>query len=767
MRETRSQAASFRGGDPVRHAGASRRFGGRIVNVVVLGGGGREQAIAWACRRHGHSVVLAGSLDQVDLDGVSLVIPGPEGPLVEGVADTCAKLGVPCFGPSAELARLESSKGYARELAASLNIPGPAFARFEARAHEAAAKWFDQLGRPVVVKLDGLAGGKGVTIPASDAETYAAIGITTEPFVLEVRMSGPECSLLALCDGRIAKALPLAQDHKRIGEGDTGPNTGGMGAYAPASVPYPADELVAMFVQPVLDHLAAAGTPYVGVLYAGLMLTADGPRLVEYNVRFGDPETQAVLPLVRSDLAELALACTRGDLASAPLDIEPGAACTVVAAAPGYPTAPVLGGQILTTVGCGERNQLSEESRALLFPAGMADGVVTGGRVLSITGLGDDLAAARAAAYEAMSHVKFDGMQVRRDIGWRAPGTALTSYASTGVDIAEGNRAVERMRSAVERTHGAEVLRGVGSFGGVFSAKAIAAMDDPVLVASTDGVGTKVELAARLGQVRSVGHDIVNHCIGDVLVQGARPLFFLDYVASSTLEADLVADVVTGMAEACETAGCALLGGETAEMPGVYAPGTFDVAGTMVGVAERASLLPRANVAVGDVLLGVASSGPHTNGYSLLRRVFAWAAMDVIPAGLDRPLGAALLQPHRNYLGVLGDVVASGRAKALAHITGGGLLENVPRVLPDGVDARIELDSWPVPPLFELVRELTPRLDDQELYRTLNMGIGMVVVCAAGDVEAVQGAIGEPTWVIGELVAAGNGGRPTVQLSRA
>ncbi len=711
--------------------------------------------------------MLVGSLDQVDLDGVSLVIPGPEGLLVEGVADTCAKLGVPCFGPSAELARLESSKGYARELAASLNIPGPAFARFEARAHEAAAKWFDQLGRPVVVKLDGLAGGKGVTIPASDAETYAAIGITTESFVLEERMSGPECSLLALCDGRIAKALPLAQDHKRIGEGDTGPNTGGMGAYAPAPVPYPADELVAMFVQPVLDHLAAAGTPYVGVLYAGLMLTADGPRLVEYNVRFGDPETQAVLPLLRSDLAELALACTRGDLASAPLDIEPGAACTVVAAAPGYPTAPVLGGQILTTVGCAERNQLSEESRALVFPAGMADGVVTGGRVLSITGLGDDLAAARAAAYEAMSHVKFDGMQVRRDIGWRAPGTALTSYASTGVDIAEGNRAVERMRSAVERTHGAEVLRGVGSFGGVFSAKAIAAMDDPVLVASTDGVGTKVELAARLGQVRSVGHDIVNHCIGDVLVQGARPLFFLDYVASSTLEADLVADVVTGMAEACETAGCALLGGETAEMPGVYAPGAFDVAGTMVGVAERASLLPRANVAVGDVLVGVASSGPHTNGYSLLRRVFAWAAMDVIPAGFDRPLGAALLQPHRNYLGVLGDVVASGRAKALAHITGGGLLENVPRVLPDGVDARIELDSWPVPPLFELVRELTPRLDDAELYRTLNMGIGMVVVCAAGDVEAVQGAIGEPTWVIGELVAARSGSRSTVQLSRA
>ncbi len=197
------------------------------------------------------------------------------------------------------LAALESSKGFARQLATSLGIPGPAFARFAAGDVDAALAWWHELGGPVVVKLDGLAGGKGVTVPADDAETEAAIRAAGEAFVLEERMTGPECSLLALCDGRRAVALPLAQDHKRIGEGDTGPNTGGMGAYAPAPIPYSADELLATFVQPVLDHLAAAGTPYVGVLYAGLMLTADGPRLVEYNVRFGDPEAQAVLPLLR------------------------------------------------------------------------------------------------------------------------------------------------------------------------------------------------------------------------------------------------------------------------------------------------------------------------------------------------------------------------------------------------------------------------------------------------------------------------------------
>jgi phosphoribosylamine--glycine ligase/phosphoribosylaminoimidazole synthetase len=712
------------------------------MRVAVLGGGGREQAIAWACRRHGHDVTLAADLDGVDLAATDLVIPGPETALVAGAADRCAAAGVPCFGPTGDLARLESSKGHARELATSLGIPGPAFARFADGDVDGALTWWRSLRRPVVVKLDGLAGGKGVTVPNDDAETEAAIRAAAEPFVLEERMTGPECSLLALCDGRRAIVLPLAQDHKRIGEGDTGPNTGGMGAYAPAPLPCDAEELVATFVQPVLDHFVAAGTPYIGVLYAGLMLTPDGPRLVEYNVRFGDPEAQAVIPLLRTDLAALALAATRGDVGAVPLELEPGAACTVVAAAAGYPEHPRVGDAV--TIG--------ETGDALVFPAGLTDGRTSGGRVLAVTGLGPDLAAARDAAYAAIAAISFDGMQVRRDIGWRAPGATLRSYADAGVDIDEGNRAVARLRAAVERTHGAEVVRGVGSFGGAFSAKALLAMDDPVLVASTDGVGTKVELAARLGRVRGTGIDIVNHCVGDVLVQGARPLFFLDYIAAAVLDAGLVAEVVGGMAAACEAAGCTLLGGETAEMPGVYVPGAFDVAGTLVGVAERAALLPRPDVAAGDVLIGVASSGPHTNGYSLLRSLFAWIPMDAVPAGLDRPLGEALLEPHRNYLDVLTPALATGQVKALAHITGGGLPENVPRVLPPGVDARITLGSWPVPPLFRLVRELATGLDSHELHRTLNMGVGMVVVCAAADATAVQASIREQTWLIGELV---------------
>ena len=719
------------------------------MRVVVVGSGGREAAIAHACRRHGHDVRVAATFDPLHDGPVDLVIIGPETALADGTADRCLAAGVPCFGPTADLARLESSKAHTRELATLLGLPSPRF--HSGTDADVAIAWWRELTAAVVVKADGLAAGKGVIVPDGDTETESAIraAAAAGTFVVEERLVGPEISLLAFCDGTVARPLPLAQDHKRIGEGDTGPNTGGMGAYAPAPCRHSADELTATFVQPVLDHLAECGERYVGILYAGLMLTIDGPRLLEFNCRFGDPEAQALLPLLDDDLAEVALACVDGRLAEHPLRMRPGASCTVVAAAPGYPAAPELGAPIsgLDVVG---------DDQAIVFPAGMRTGddgraTVGGGRVLAVTGLGADLAEARDAAYAAMSRIDFEGIQVRRDIAWRAPAASLHSYAAAGVDIDEGTRAVDAMRAAVERTHGPAVLAGVGSFGGAFSGAAIKAMDDPVLVASTDGVGTKVELAARLGRYRGVGVDIVNHCIDDVLVQGARPLFFLDYVASSRLHADRVAEVVTGMAAACEQAGCALLGGETAEMPGVYADGAFDIAGTLVGIVERRDLLPTRAVAPGDVLIGLASSGPHTNGYSLLRRVFAWLPMDAVPPGFTEPLGDALLAPHRSYLEVLSAPLASGAVKALAHITGGGLPENLPRVLPGGCRAVVELGSWPVPPLFELVRSLATELSTYELYRTLNMGIGMVVVCAPEDAAALQSMIPEPTWVIGHL----------------
>ena len=329
----------------------------------------------------------------------------------------------------------------------------------------------------------------------------------------------------------------------------------------------------------------------------------------------------------------------------------------------------------------------------------------------------------------------------------------MSHYAQSGVSIEAGNRAVELMSAAVRSTYGAEVLAGLGAFGGQFDAGALKGMRSPVLVASTDGIGTKVRLAAAAGRYAGLGHDIVNHCINDILVQGARPLFFLDYIATDRLAPEIVATLVGGMAAACRAAGCALLGGETAEMPGVYASGQLDVAGTILGVAERDQLLPRADLQAGDVLLGLRSSGPHTNGYSLIRRVFDGVPLETVFPELGQPLVEALLAPHRSYLNI---IPAGAPIKALAHITGGGFFENLPRVLPEGLGAVVRRESWAVPPLFRLI-EQRGQVDRDEMYRVFNMGLGLVAVVAPADAAAVQAAIPEETFAIGKLASGARG----------
>jgi phosphoribosylformylglycinamidine cyclo-ligase len=322
-------------------------------------------------------------------------------------------------------------------------------------------------------------------------------------------------------------------------------------------------------------------------------------------------------------------------------------------------------------------------------------------------------------------------------------------YAASGVEIEAGNRAVELMKEAVRGTYNDSVLAGIGSFGGLFDVSAFKQMDHPVLVASTDGVGTKVKLAASVGRYRGIGHDIVNHCINDILVQGAKPLFFMDYFATSKLDPEQTAEVVTGIAEACREVDMALLGGETAEMPGLYQPNEFDLAGTIIGVLERDAILPRSTVQAGDVLIGLQSSGPHTNGYSLIRKMF-----EDIP--LDDSLADALLAPHRSYFKVLYPHLA--HVKALAHITGGGFIENIPRVLPENLSAVIRLSSWRVPPLWRLIQQ-KGNISTNEMYRVFNMGIGMIAILDKSVAVDFQASISEPTFVIGELV---NGERKVI-----
>jgi len=317
-----------------------------------------------------------------------------------------------------------------------------------------------------------------------------------------------------------------------------------------------------------------------------------------------------------------------------------------------------------------------------------------------------------------------------------------SSYAASGVDIAAADTARELMKDAVRATHGAEVLAGIGAFAGVFDASSIQQMQRPTLVASTDGVGTKTLIAAQAGRFDTIGHDLVNHSVNDLLCQGAKPLFFMDYLAMGKLDPVQAAMIVRGVAEACREVGCALLGGETAEMPDVYLPGTFDLAGTIVGVAEQDTIVKAASICAGDVLLGLPSSGLHTNGYSLARRVFAPYGLDTVFPELGEPLADALLRPHRCYLkdveGIRKYLADRGSfIKGAAHITGGGFAGNIARILPAGMQAVIKTDARTVPPLFQLLARLG-QVSRAEMYRTLNMGIGMVLVLPAEAAEQAR-----------------------------
>jgi phosphoribosylamine--glycine ligase len=412
------------------------------MNILLLGSGGREDALAWRLRQSPSCDALIAapgnpgiarwaeciSIDACDPSAIvelararsiDLVVIGPEAPLVAGVADALRSAGIGVFDPNAAAAQLEGSKGFTKDLCRANAIPTADYVRVESVRDAIAA--LDHFAIPVVIKADGLAAGKGVTVAMSLAEAEAAIHAAGDgPLVIEEFLEGEEASLFALVDGETAVPLASAQDHKRVGEGDTGPNTGGMGAYAPAPVLTPELQRRAMdeIVQPTARALAAAGTPFSGVLYAGLMLTAEGPKLIEYNVRFGDPECEAIMPLIVGDFAELLQAVATGRLA----DLKPPAlkdrhSMTVVVAARGYPATPASGGAIRAI------EAAEQVDGVTVFHAGTALGdeglIAKGGRVLAVTAVAETFANARARAYRAVDQIDFaDGFH-RRDIGWR------------------------------------------------------------------------------------------------------------------------------------------------------------------------------------------------------------------------------------------------------------------------------------------------------------------------------------------------------------
>lgn len=339
-------------------------------------------------------------------------------------------------------------------------------------------------------------------------------------------------------------------------------------------------------------------------------------------------------------------------------------------------------------------------------------------------------------------------------------------YKASGVDIDAGNETVRRIKGLARATFTPGVLSEIGSFGGLFRLDR-AAWRDPILVSSADGVGTKLKIAFMTGRHDTIGIDLVNHCVNDILVQGAVPLFFLDYLATGRLSPDVAEQIVKGLARGCTNNGCALLGGETAEMPGFYAEGEYDVAGFIVGAVEREHLIAGQGIVPGDVLLGLPSSGLHTNGYSLARRiVFDHLKLSVdshVPE-LGETVGEALLRPHRSYLPVIQPLLGRGLLKGMAHITGGGVTDNLPRVLPGGIAARVDRQAWRTPSLFRWLGE-AGSVPEMDMRRSFNMGIGLILVVAADHVGAVQAALLEAGEANSMVIGATEAGRREVRYA--
>jgi phosphoribosylamine--glycine ligase/phosphoribosylglycinamide formyltransferase/phosphoribosylformylglycinamidine cyclo-ligase/phosphoribosylamine--glycine ligase/phosphoribosylformylglycinamidine cyclo-ligase len=799
-----------------------------------------------------------------------------------------------------------------------------------------------------VVKASGLAAGKGVLLPTTKEETIAAIkeimadkafGTAGDTCVIESFLSGPEASCLAFCDGKTAVLMPAAQDHKRALDNDEGLNTGGMGAYAPAPCVTPAlqKEIEAMCIKTV-EKMAERGTPYVGCLYAGMILTQNGPMMLEYNCRFGDPETQVVLPLLETDLYEVFTACCDGRLQDADVRFkENTSAATVVCAAQGYPETYPKGMAIAGL------QAVDATDNVKVFHAGTTQdeqGVTrcSGGRVLAVTGVGKDLKSALQSAYQGVGKLDFvdtEGvslMHTRSDIGKKATekklrigvlgstrGTALVpvigacqagglhaeivavvsnksgaaildkgralgatvttqfvsskglsrqeydaectsilveagvdfvllvgymrilsegftdfwkgrcinvhpsllpkyaggmdlsvhqavinageeesgctihqvtnvvdggpivvqkvvkvekdetaeslkskvqllegqafieaidilskgeviSYADAGVDIDAGNHLVDMIKPACKSTRRPGCDADLGGFGGLFDLAA-AGYDsaNTVLIGATDGVGTKLRIAQATGKNDFVGIDLVAMCVNDLIVAGGEPLFFLDYYATGHLNVDEAAAVVRGIAEGCRQAGCGLIGGETAEMPSMYQPGDYDLAGFSVGAVNRDRILPL-GVCAGDVLLGLPSSGIHSNGFSLVRKLIAKEGLSYdSPCPWDssvETIGDNLLTPTKIYVKTCLPLLKENLVKAMAHITGGGLLENVPRSLPNNVGALVT-GHPALPPVFKWMKNASG-LNDTEMLRTFNCGIGMVLVVSSEDAEKAK-----------------------------
>lgn len=715
-----------------------------------------------------------------------LVIIGPENPLNCGLVDELHKSGVKSFGPTKSAAEIECNKQFAKDFMVRNHIKTAKYKSFSDST--LACEYIDSesgFKDGYVIKASGLASGKGVEIAFNKNDAKTAVksfidqkqfGSASEVIVVEEYIVGEECSVMAFSDGFDVEIMPVAQDHKKAYDNDIGPMTGGMGAICPYDLVESNGKLKKSIEEGVIkrciDGLAKEGRKFVGVLFAGLMIAPNNEDVfvLEYNCRFGDPETQSILPLITfKDVVEqkpqpfgrFLEACVDGTLNNYSIDY-----CTncklvgVVIADKNYPMSvkknQLIQGLPEPTSPEQYSNPSSYINSSYIIHAGTKFGdnsnqtiLTNGGRILTIVGIGKSILEAQQAALAKVSDINIDQSRFRSDIGFhtilreKSVFTQKLTYRESGVDIEKGEEFVDFVKKVVKRTNNPGTIPSIGAFAALFDLKKTN-LRDPILVSGTDGVGTKLKLALNMNNMTTIGQDLVAMCVNDVLVHGALPLFFLDYYACRSINLPIAKNVLQGIVDGCQIAGCSLIGGETAELSDIYRGNDIDLAGFAVGAVERDSMLPRSTaIDEGDVVLGLSSSGIHSNGFSLVRnflKVNQISLDSICPFetnnGSQQSIGDYLLTPTKIYANQVGRVLKLQDAsmskhpiKAMAHITGGGLIDNISRAIPSGFCAKLDADCWPIHPVFGWIMRDGP-VSVSEMLKVFNLGIGMILIVA-------------------------------------
>ena len=691
---------------------------------------------------------------------ISYAIIGAEGPLGDGLSDFLNLSNIKCIGPLQSYAKIEWDKNFARSLMMDYGLKkyNPRYKLFSPNLLESldCSKLFyetiESFGN-YVIKPVGLCGGKGVKIYGEhftkhqDALDYLESIIKTGMSVLvEEKLIGKEFSLMSFCDGKTLAHMPPVVDFKRAYNNNQGPNTGSMGSvsYSDHSLPfltsddvYEAEGVNEIIIKALDYHNLMNNTDYRettgkigyrGIIYGSFMMTKRGLRVIEFNARFGDPECINILSILSTDINKIFSAINTQTLGLIKDQIEyrKESSLLLYLVPSGYPENPQKGCEISFNERIDIDNlifaSVYRENEKYLLKGSRAIGIIVNHKSNNLKIL-NDIALEKAIFINGP-------VRYRSDIG-----VFEITYQNCGVDINEVTKTLEIVKGKIKSTHNDNVISNYGGFGGLLTLENIIADGDNTLVTTIDGVGTKTSfLPDVFGDVAYyiMGQDIVGHCINDILVQNAQPLFFMDYIASSKLDSNKMKLIIDGIVDVCRKHNCVLIGGETAEMPGVYRDNAYDIVGTMIGSVNQEKIIDgKTNVKAGDIVLSLPSNNIHTNGYTMIRKIFEINDITEEPDLMDW-----MSKPHKPYYNEITTLLNNGiNIHALCHITGGGLIDNPPRVLPDNLKMIIDY-NYECNPMFQRIKELG-NISNQEMFRTFNCGIGMMVIVAPEDETTV------------------------------